>query len=194
MPTSPSNPAKKKKKLWVDEHTYLCFPTLDFTEELFAIIQGQRTYLEAFLPWVKNIHKPWHVNGFLKEAILLNRGKQQLTTLIIHKQQLAGSVSLLKRNHIHKRAEIGYWLRADLQGQGIMTKSCQQLIQYAFKELKINRLEMRMVVSNQKSRNIPLRLQFKLEGRLRSYQKSKKKDYFEDVEIFSLLKEEWEKK
>ena len=108
----------------MDDHTYLCLPSLDFTEELFALIQSQRTHLDPFLPWVKNIQKAWHVHGFLKEAMLLNKNKQQLTTLITHQQQLAGSLSLVKIDHKNKKAEIGYWLREDLQGQGIITKSC----------------------------------------------------------------------
>lgn len=181
----------KKKKLIVNEDTYLCYPTLDFTEELFTIIQQQRPYLEEFLPWVPNIQKGWHANGFLKEAMLMNKGKQRLTTLVIHQEQLAGTVSLLKINHKDKRAEMGYWLRSDLQGKGIMTNSCRRLIQYAFKGLHLNRLEMRIAANNPTSRKIPLRLHFTLEGKLRAYQKRRNNPNFEDVEVFGLLKKEW---
>ena len=175
------------KTLKIDKTTYLAFPTLDYTADLFQIIQTQRSYLEEQLPWVKNIQKEWHAHSFLREAMMMNKSKQRLTTLIIHEEKLAGTVSLLKINHADKRAEMGYWLRSDLQGLGIMTKACQRLIQYAFKGLHLNRLEMRIVASNQKSRRIPLRLGFTLEGRLRAYQ-AKKNGGFEDVEIFGLLR------
>jgi len=178
-----------RKTLKIDQKTYLAFPTLDYTTDLFKIIQTQRPYLEKRLPWVKNIQKEWHAQGFLREAMMMNKGKQRLTTLIIYEEQLAGTVSLLKINHTDKRAEMGYWLRSDLQGLGIMTKSCQRLIQYAFKGLHLNRLEMRIVASNQKSRRIPLRLGFILEGRLRAYQ-AQKNGGFEDVEIFGLLRKD----
>ena len=181
------------KTLSIDETTHLAFPTLDYTAALFDIIQSQRPYLEAHLPWVKNIQKEWHAHGFLREAMMMNKGKQRLTTLIIHEEQLAGTVSLLKINHPDKRAEMGYWLRSDLQGLGIMTKACQRLVQYAFKGLHLNRLEMRIVTSNQKSRRIPLRLGFTLEGRLRGYQ-VRKGGGFEDVEIFGLLRRDNSKK
>lgn len=187
----PLSSTTNKKKLIVDEATYLCYPTLDFTDELFAIIEQHRSYLEEFLPWVKNIKKEWHANGFLKEAMLLNKGKQRLTTLVIHQEQLAGTVSLLKIDRKNNRAELGYWLRADLQGKGIMTKSCLRLIQYAFNGLQLNRLEMQIAANNLSSRKIPIRLQFTLEGRLRAYQKNIKNTNFEDVEIFGLLKKEW---
>ena len=189
----PSSTELKNKKLFVDEDTYLCFPALEYTDQLFAIIQQHRSYLEEFLPWVKNIQKAWHANGFLKEAMLLNKGKQRLTTLIIHQKQLVGTVSLLKINQKDKRAEIGYWLTQDTQHKGIMTKSCQRLIQYAFNGLHLNRVEMRISANNPKSRKIPLRLNFTLEGRLRGYQKNTKQSDFEDVEIYGLLKSEWKK-
>lgn len=182
----------KNKKLIVDEHTFLCAPSLDYTTALFEIINTQRNYLEQYLPWVKNIQKEWHANGFLKEAMLLNKGKQRLTTLIIYKEQLAGTVSLLKINHSDKRAEMGYWMREDLQGKGIMTKCCRRLVQYAFKGLNLNRLEMRIVTDNENSCRIPIRLHFLEEGRLRAYQQVQKSGIFKDVIIFGLLKSDWE--
>ncbi len=188
---APSSTELKMKKLVIDEDTYLCFPTLAYTNQLFAIIQQHRPYLEQFLPWVKNIKKAWHANGFLKEAILLNKGKQRLTTLIIYQEQLVGTVSLLKIDLKDQRAEMGYWLKQDVQGKGIMTKSCQRLIQYAFKGLHLNRVEMRITANNPKSKKIPQRLNFTFEGQLRDYQKNAKSGKFEDVEIFGLLKEEW---
>jgi len=180
----------QNKTLVVDEQTYLCFPTLDFTAELFQLIQINRAYLEQHLPWIPNIQKEWHAQRFLKEARMMNKGKQRLTTLIIHRTKLAGAVSLVHMDGPNKRAEIGYWLKEDLQGQGIMTRSCDRLIRYAFMGLHLNRVEMRMVASNTISKKIPLRLGFELEGILKKYQAKKEGD-FEDVEIYGLLKKDW---
>ena len=180
----------KNKTLIVDEYTHLCFPTLEYTKELFQIITTQRSYLEQYLPWVENIQKEWHARGFLKEAMLLNKGGQRLTTLVIYKGQLAGAVSFVKIENRDKRAEIGYWLRADLQKQGIMARSCNRLVQYAFKGLHLNRLEMRIAASNRLSKKIPLRLNFQLEGILRDYQ-AQKNGTFEDVELYGLLNKDY---
>ena len=157
------------RTLIVDEQTHLCFPTLEHTAELFQLIQTNRTYLEKYLPWIPNIQKEWHAQRFLKEARMMNNGKQRLTTLIIHQRQLAGAVSLVHLDTPNKRAEMGYWLKEDLQGQGIMTRSCSRLIRYAFMGLHLNRVEMRMLASNMLSKKIPLRLGFELEGNLKEY-------------------------
>ena len=180
----------QNKTLVVDSQTHLCFPTLDYTAELFQLIQANRIYLEQYLPWIPNIQKEWHAQRFLKEARMMNKGKQRLTTLIIHQTKLAGAVSLVHMDTPNKRAEIGYWLKEDLQGQGIMSRSCSRLIRYAFMGLHLNRVEMRMVASNIISKKIPLRLGFELEGILKDYQAKKEGD-FEDIEIYGLLKKDW---
>jgi ribosomal-protein-serine acetyltransferase len=59
---------------------------------------------------------------------------------------------------------IGYWLAASYQGKGIMTKSCQMLIDYAFETLKLHRVVITCATENQRSRAIPLRLGFTHEG------------------------------
>ncbi len=176
--------------LVVDEQTHLCFPTLDYTAELFQLIQTNRAFLEQYLPWIPNIQKEWHAQRFLKEARMMNKGKQRLTTLIIHQSELAGAVSLVHLDLPNKRAEMGYWLKEDLQGQGIMTRSCSRLIRYAFTGLHLNRVEMRMIASNNSSKKIPLRLGFELEGILKEYQISKA-GHFENVEVYGLLKKDW---
>ena len=139
MPTNKIQLLSQKKTLWIDADTYLFFPTLAHTEALFTIIKEQRSYLEKHLPWVKNIQKEWHAQGFIREAMMMNKGQQRLTTFIIYQEQLVGAVSLLKIDHRDKRAEIGYWLRSDRQNLGIMTRSCQRLIHYAFKGLHLHR-------------------------------------------------------
>ena len=180
----------QNKTLVVDEQTHLCFPTLDHKEELFQLIQKNRTYLEQYLPWIPSIKKEWHAQQFLREARMMNKGKQRLTTLIIHQTKLAGAVSLVHIDPLNKRAEMGYWLQEDLQGQGIMTRSCARLIRYVFMGLHLNRVEMKMVASNTTSKKIPLRLNFKLEGTLKDYQVNKEGN-FENVEIYGLLKKDW---
>lgn len=180
----------QNRTLIVDEQTYLCFPTLDYKSELFQLIQKDRAYLEKYLPWIPNIQKEWHAQRFLKEARMMNKGKQRLTTLIIYQTKLAGAVSLVRIDPLNKRAEIGYWLKEDLQGQGIMTRSCNRLIRYVFMGLHLNRVEMRMVTSNTTSKKIPLRLGFELEGTLKEYQVNKE-GFFENVEVYGLLKKDW---
>ena len=71
-----------------------------------------------------------------------------------------------------------------------MTQCTKALIDYAFHELKLNRVEIRASVENKKSQAIPERLGFTREGRLRSDEKVQ--GQFTDSFVYSLLKSEWE--
>jgi len=89
----------------------------------------------------------------------------------------------------NRKTEIGYWLGESFQGRGLVTKSCRVLIDYAFNELKLNRVEMRCGVENKKSRNIPEKLGFREEGVVR--QAGWLHDHFVDYVIYGMLASEW---
>jgi ribosomal-protein-serine acetyltransferase len=64
--------------------------------------------------------------------------------------------------------EIGYWLRKSAEGHGYMAEAVKLLVDYAFNELKANRLEIRCDERNERSASIPKRLGFAQEARLRN--------------------------
>ena len=55
---------------------------------------------------------------------------------------------------------IGYWLGEQFQGKGIMTAACRVLVNYAFNEFKLHRVEIKCATGNTKSCAIPERLLF----------------------------------
>ncbi len=65
--------------------------------------------------------------------------------------------------------EIGYWIRASAEGHGYITESVRLLTDYAFDNLKANRIEIRCDELNMRSAAIPKRLGFVQEGRLRNH-------------------------
>lgn len=85
--------------------------------------------------------------------------------------------------------EIGYWLSANHQGKGVITKSCRCMMTYAFEELKLNRLVIRAAVENHRSRAIAERLGFVQEGIAR--QSGWVHDRYLDLVTYSLLADEW---
>ncbi len=64
--------------------------------------------------------------------------------------------------------EIGYWLRVSAEGHGYMTEAVRLLTDYAFNELKANRVEIRCDERNVRSAAIPRRLGYIQEARLRN--------------------------
>lgn len=157
--------------------------------DLYEILTTQKAYLQQWLPWVNKLTTLEEVRDFLRDASRFNTGKQRFNTFIFCKDTLLGSIGLLVINRKHHIAEIGYWLRQDYQSKGIITKSCRHLMAYAFQQLQLNRLEIKVQSTNTRSLIIPRRLGFVHEATLRSCY-FRDNQYF-DMELFSFLKSEW---
>ena len=70
-----------------------------------------------------------------------------------------------------------------------MTASCRAVVQYAFNDMGLNRVVIRCATGNRRSRAIPERLGFTLEGVAK--QSEWLYDHFVDLAIYSLLRSEW---
>lgn len=92
---------------------------------------------------------------------------------------------------MNAKTSIGYWLGAEFEGRGIMVRSCRALIDYLFKELKLNRVEIRTAPGNKKSQAIPKKLGFTEEGTIREYEKLYTQ--FVDHVVYSMLAKDWDK-
>lgn len=177
--------------LKIDTDLILHQPQIDFANELFELIDTNRTYLQEWLPWVEGTKTPNDSRQFLKNARLFSFGGQQFHTVIIYKGKIVGLVGFNAIHKKHKKGEIGYWIVQNMQGKGIVTKAVNRLIRYGFKHLDLNRILIRVSTNNLKSKQVAQRLGFTYEGTLRS-------DYlhngqFLDMEIYGLLKSEFEK-
>ena len=108
---------------------------------------------------------------------------------IWQQEALVGVVGFNQFSWGPRCGEMGYWLDEQQQGAGIMTRCCRALLEHAFTDLDLNRVEIRCAVDNAPSRAIPERLSFQLEGQLR--QAEWIYDRFVDHAIYGLLAEEY---
>lgn len=67
----------------------------------------------------------------------------------------------------NRSTTIGYWLAADAQGRGTMTTAVRALVDHAFAEWNLHRIELQCAPANHRSRAIPERLGFREEATLR---------------------------
>lgn len=63
--------------------------------------------------------------------------------------------------------EIGYWVRASLEGQGYITEAVVGITRFAFDTLQAQRIEIRCDARNTRSAAVARRAGYTLEGRLR---------------------------
>ncbi|MEA5449564.1 GNAT family N-acetyltransferase [Leptolyngbya sp. CCNP1308] len=116
---------------------------------------------------------PWEHVGEARDAIANDfearrtGNSLQLGVEKIADAQLIGTCTLFNFNHQCRRAELGYALARSAWGRGFMHEALSALIDYAFAELNLHRIEAEIDPRNQASAKTLDRLGFLREGHLR---------------------------
>lgn len=163
--------------------------TID-AEELFALTENNRHHLRRWLPWVDRNKTVDDSRQFIESTRKQLAQNQGLHPGIWYQGQLAGIIGQHGIDWGNRSTSIGYWLGKDFEGKGLITLGCKALIEFSFKKLGLNRVEIRCAVGNKKSQAVPLRLGFKKEGVLRRAELLD--DTFTDHVLFGLLAEDWD--
>jgi ribosomal-protein-serine acetyltransferase len=156
---------------------------------IFALTDANRVYLRQWLPWVDSTRSVEDSYAFISTMNIQRINNGSFGCVILYKRQVAGTISFHLVDWSNRRVEIGYWLGAAFQGNGLMTKACKAMVAYAFDEWQLNKVEIRCATSNTKSCAIPHRLGFTLEGIIR--QAEWLYDHFVDLKVYGMLESEW---
>jgi ribosomal-protein-serine acetyltransferase len=154
------------------------------------LVDRNRQHLREWLPWVDATRSPADTRNFIEQSYLQFQQGTAINYGIRVDGNLAGVVGFHGFDRIHRVTSLGYWLAEDHCGQGIMLKCVAHCIDAAFREEKMNRLYIRCAVKNARSRQIPIKLGLSHEGIQR--QAEFLYDHFVDLDIYSVLAEEWD--
>jgi ribosomal-protein-serine acetyltransferase len=159
------------------------FPTEFYTDRLlirmpkpgdgkavFAAIKASLAELKPWLPFAQQEPSEQQVEINIREAYIKFLNREDLRLHVFHKD----SGAFIASSGLHRidwhvpKFEIGYWIDSRYSGKGYMTEAVQGITDFAFNELKARRVEIRCDSKNVKSRKIPERLGFTLEGILKN--------------------------
>lgn len=157
--------------------------------QLFELTVQDQKRLGEWLPWVAHTQEVSDTENFIRSQLDSFARGLGVNCGIVYQGEIAGCVSLQDLNQANRKVSIGYWLGSSYQGKGLMTQSCRALINYAFHELGLNRVEIRAGVGNRKSRSVPERLGFTEEGIIR--QAELNGDRYIDHVVYGMLASEW---
>jgi ribosomal-protein-serine acetyltransferase len=138
------------------------------TAALHALIEANRDHLRPWLPFADQA--PESTAAYVDRAVSAATAGQALSMAIESDGELVGAVSFVDLSREHRSTSIGYWLAAGAQGRGIMSRAVEAMVEEAFGPWRLERVEIRAVAENARSRAIPERLGFRREGRLRRAQ------------------------
>lgn len=153
--------------------------------ELFEVTDQNRIHLREWLPWLDNTTKR-------EDTVLFIRGTKNMSGLnfaIFLEEKIVGCVGHNQYSPANKTASLGYWLSKEAGGKGVMSDSVKGLIDFTFREMEVECIDIKAATENKKSRALAERLGFQFEGILR--QREWLYDHFVDHASYSILKSEW---
>jgi len=86
-------------------------------------------------------------------------------------------------------AHVGYWIDAEMQGQGLMTEAMAAVVTFAFDAVGLHRVQAAVMPDNAASRRVLGKLGFRQEGEAARYLQIAGR--WEDHHLFALTREEW---
>jgi ribosomal-protein-serine acetyltransferase len=134
--------------------------------ELWESVDGARWHLERWLPWVPFNNTP-EASQRYAEACAADWDAGRAVRFCVRERQsrkLLGVVGLDSCVHLHRSCELGYWLRLDATGRGLMTEAARACVEFALKRMGVHRIRCAAATDNYPSLRVISRLGFRFEG------------------------------
>lgn len=176
-------------QLSIDQNTKLALLDKEHTDEFMALIDRSRPYLRKWLAWPDNTKTVTELNKFIDHTILDYAEKKSIAMWIWHQEKIVGIIHLLGIAGDNRKATIGYWVGEEYRGRGFAKRATRTVCDYAFRELKINSIQILCATGNSASQAVPMALNFQREGVLRDNEWLY--DHFVDHVVFGMLAKDW---
>lgn len=136
------------------------------TADLWATIEASRWHLERWLPWVPFNSSPEATYRYA-EACASDWDTGKGLRFCVRERgtlELVGVVGLDSCVHLHRSCELGYWLKRDATGKGLMTEAAEACVGFAFSQVGMHRIRCAAATDNYPSLKVIMRLRFRFEG------------------------------
>jgi ribosomal-protein-serine acetyltransferase len=175
----------------IDDNLKLCLPELHTAEELTAVVRANLKHLQPWMPWAVDEYSIDSAKEWIQRTLTEFAEDGRFNAVILIDEKPVGTIGFHNLNTANGSAEIGYWIDKEHEGRGIITRCSGALIDYLFDVRKLNRIQINCNVDNTRSRKVPERLGFKLEGIHRQVEYVNGR--FGDWAVYALLRDEWKR-
>ncbi|MDP6165026.1 MAG: GNAT family N-acetyltransferase [Gammaproteobacteria bacterium] len=158
-------------KLTVDDEINLYLVNDSFTGRYVELVEENEEYLAQWLAWPRVCKTQDDFKEFVKDSLHEYAEGKSMNCAVEYRGEIVGNASFNTIQHELKRVEIGYWIGKVYQGKGIISRVCHVLIDYAFKNLEMDKVQIAAAEGNRPSRAVCERLGMKLEGILTHQEK-----------------------
>jgi ribosomal-protein-alanine N-acetyltransferase len=151
---------RKQSPLERGERVYLRRPIAADAKEVITTVRASR---DLHRPWVYPTDTKTAFEGYIRR----NRESDFAGLLICRRSddRIIGMANLSQifRGNL-QGAYLGFWASAEFAGHGYMTEGLELVLRYAFKRLRLHRLEANVQPQNEKSKALIKRSGFRYEG------------------------------
>jgi ribosomal-protein-serine acetyltransferase len=156
-----------------------------------AAIQESLDHLKPWMPWAREDETVEELESFMRQMAARFILREDLPLMLWRKSDglYVGGSGLHRMNWSIPSFEIGYWVRASLEGQGYISEAVNGITRFAFEVLTAERLEIRCDARNTRSAAVAQRAGYTLEGRLRHHDRDTQSN-LRDTLLFSKLQGE----
>lgn len=154
-------------------------------EQLAGAIEVAEMTLNIPHPYLEGQAEEW----FRSHQEDYEKGEGVVFALVLKDSlELIGAMGFLLSPQFN-RGELGYWIGKPYWNQGYATEAAIELLRFAFKDLKLNRVFATHMTRNPASGRVLDKIGMSREGLLRQH--ALKWDTFVDMAIYGILKQEW---
>jgi ribosomal-protein-serine acetyltransferase len=171
----------------IDEDAFIRTYTPDDAEEVYRLVEANRDRLEAWMPWTESTRSTADTLDFIQRSLASEHDLEANGIWV--DGRAAGTIGL-RVNLLVNGGELGYWIGAEFEGRGLVTRACRLFIDHAFGELGLHRISLHAGVENRRSRAVAERLGFREEGVIRDGDRVGGGRYV-DLVAYGLLEDEW---
>jgi RimJ/RimL family protein N-acetyltransferase len=167
-------------------------------EQFLATLDRSREHLSATAPAARSIFTIDDARRYLRSWADAHAGDTRHLFGIWLDGTLVGCCQLLQFDARAGTCELGAWIAPDVEGRGLVTRACRQVIDWAILVRGVSRVQWMNDPGNERSRRVAMRLGMTREGLLRGVGvfNSPAMDFVDasarwDGEMWSVLASEW---
>lgn len=138
--------------------------TSDDATALLAVLEADRATFDQWLRWSSSIRSVEDARSFINAAEERERNGRGFHWGLWHRGQLTGGIVCWSLDPVHRVAELGYWLSADVRGHGFATRATRIALEHLFAGALANRVEFQCRMENAASRRVAERVGGQFEG------------------------------
>ncbi len=170
----------------IDEHLRIRSLTPQDAETVFALVDSNRDRLRPWMPWEPTTRGPADTRAFI-EGSRRSSTDADANGLLVD-GTIVGTMGL-RVDALANAGEIGFWIAADHEGRGSVTRAAERFLAFSFDERGLHRVSLLAAVSNARSRAVAGRLGMREEGILRGAERVH--DGYHDLVVHAILEPEW---